>query len=649
MTNAKVKTNEETMQFETDVFRLLDIVANALYSNRDVFLRELISNSADACDRLRYEALQNPKLTKDSAPFNIRIKPDNNDMTLTIIDNGIGMNREELIENLGTIARSGTAAILDNLKKQGNEKDINLIGQFGVGFYASFMVSTKVEVISSKADEDTIWHWESDGQTGFTVREATKDEAKILTDAHGTALRLHIKGNSLDYLLEDKIKQIVLEYSDHVEMPIYLESKFEDKKKKPEDEEPINAASALWTRPKNDITEDQYREFYHHIGNVFDEPILTSHWTAEGKIEYTALLFVPTMRPWDLYDPERKNTLRLYVKRVFITDQLDSILYPWLRFVRGIVDSQDLPLNISREMLQTNPVVHKIRSGLTKKILSEIDRLSRDDEAAFITLWQQFGMVLKEGLYDALEHRDDIFKVCRFWSTNDPEKQTSLSDYIDRMKDDQDTIYYISGENAGSLRSSPQLEGFIARGLEVLLMTDTVDEFWLQQVREYKDKKFQSVTKGHIDLSKFDKKNDSEKDSETEDKEEEEKTDLTYLIAFLQTQLADQVAQVRLSRRLTESPVCLVAHESGVDMNMEKVLKIQQKYEPGTKRILEINADHPLIIKLGEMANESLDQDILKDSASLLMDQALIIQGDPLPDPSGFAKRMANFMQKGLL
>lgn len=649
MANTKVKNNEETMQFETDVFRLLDIVANALYSNRDVFLRELISNSADACDRLRYEALQNPGLTKNSAPFNIRLKPDNNDTTLTIIDNGIGMNREELIENLGTIARSGTAAILENFKKQGNEKDINLIGQFGVGFYASFMVSTKVEVISSKADEDTIWHWESDGQTGFTVREATKDEAKILADGHGTALRLHMKGDSLDYLLEDKIKQIVLEYSDHVETPIFLESKFEDKKKKPEEEDPINAASALWTRPKNEITEDQYREFYHHIGNVFDEPILTTHWTAEGKIEYTALLFVPTMRPWDLYDPERKNTLRLYVKRVFISDQLDSILYPWLRFVRGIVDSQDLPLNISREMLQTNPVVHKIRNGLTKKILSEIDKLSRDDEAAFITLWQQFGMVLKEGLYDALEHRDDIFKICRFWSTNDPEKQTSLSDYIDRMKEDQDTIYYISGENAASLRSSPQLEGFVARGLEVLLMTDTVDEFWLQQVREYKDKKFQSVTKGHIDLSKFDKKDDSEKDNDAENKEEEEKTDLTYLIAFLQTQLADQVAQVRISRRLTESPVCLVAHESGVDMNMEKVLKIQQKYEPGTKRILEINADHPLIIKLGDMANESLDQDMLKDSAKLLMDQALIIQGDPLPDPSGFAKRMANFMQKGLL
>lgn len=649
MTNAKVKNNQETMQFETDVFRLLDIVANALYSNRDVFLRELISNSADACDRLRYEALQNPKLTKNSAPFNIRIKPDNNDMTLTLIDNGIGMNREELIENLGTIARSGTAAILENFKKQGNEKDINLIGQFGVGFYASFMVSTKVEVISGKADEDAIWHWESDGQTGFTVREATKDEAKILADGHGTALRLHMKGNSLDYLLEDKIKQIVLEYSDHVETPIFLESKFEDKKKKPEEEEPINAASALWTRPKNEITEDQYREFYHHIGNVFDEPILTSHWTAEGKIEYTALLFVPTMRPWDLYDPERKNTLRLYVKRVFITDQLDSILFPWLRFVRGIVDSQDLPLNISREMLQTNPVVQKIRSGLTKKILGEIDKLSRDDEEAFITLWQQFGMVLKEGLYDALEHRDDIFKICRFWSTNSPDRQTSLSDYIDRMQEDQDTIYYISGENAASLRSSPQLEGFVARGLEVLLMTDTVDEFWLQQVREYKGKKFQSVTKGHIDLSKFDQKNDSEKENDAEDKEEEEKTDLTYLIAFLQTQLADQVAQVRISRRLTESPVCLVAHESGVDMNMEKVLKIQQKYEPGTKRILEINADHPLILKLGDMANDSLDQDILKDSAKLLMDQALIIQGDPLPDPSGFAKRMANFMQKGLL
>lgn len=646
MTNAQEKKTEDSnfsQPFETDVSRLLDIVANALYSNRDVFLRELISNAADACDKLRYQALQNSGLTKDSAPFAIHLYPDNQKTTLTLIDNGIGMNREDLIENLGTIARSGTSAMLENLKAQGQEKDINLIGQFGVGFYASFMVAKDVAVISQKAGESEIWHWKSDGKTGFDIREATEDEAKVLKDTHGTAIILNMKGDAFDYLLDDKINEIVLSYSDHIEVPIYLHSKVEQKK---EDEEltPINAASALWTRPKNEITPEQYKEFYHHIGHFFDDPILVTHWTAEGKIEYTALLYIPSMRPWDLYDPQRKNALRLYVKRVYITDKLETLLYPWLRFVRGIVDSQDLPLNISREMLQNNAVVQKIRHGITNKILGEIDKLSRDNAEAFATLWHQFGAVIKEGLYDALEHRENIFKVCRFFTTQEAEKQTSLEDYIARMKDGQDEIYYISGEKAEALRKSPQLEGFTARGVEVLIMTDTVDEFWLQQITEYKGKKFQSVTKGSVDLSKY----DTEK-TEEEKAEKPDTADLTHLTAFLNTQLADQISSVRLSRRLTESPVCLVANDGAVDMNMEKVLKIHQKYDPNVKKILEINPKHPLIQKLGAMANEDMDAEILKDSVKLLMDQALIIQGESLPDPSGFAKRMARFMEKGLV
>jgi molecular chaperone HtpG len=393
---------------------------------------------------------------------------------------------------------------------------------------------------------------------------------------------------------------------------------------------------------------------------VFDDPTLTMHWKAEGKIEYTALLYVPTLRPWDLYDPERKNTLRLYVKRVFITDQIDTLLYPWLRFVRGIVDSQDLPLNISREMLQTNPVVQKIRSGVTKKILSEMDKLSRDDETAFLSMWHQFGAVLKEGLYDAFEHRDDIFKVCRFFTTHDAVKPTSLDDYISRMKDGQEVIYYISGEKADSLRKSPQLEGFTARGLEVLLMTDTVDEFWMQQVGKYKEFKFQSVTKGQIDLSEFDNKAEEDAEEKKQDREDakkeklrKDKSELEPLINILHEKLADHISFARISRRLTESPVCLVADEQGVDMHMEKVLKIQQKFEPGVKKVLEINPDHPLIKKLGEIAKASekkdKDRELLEDAAAMLMDQALIIQGETLPDPAGFAKRMSTFMEKGIL
>ncbi len=649
MAEAKMKNeennNDETMNFETDVSRLLDIVTNALYSNRDVFLRELISNSADACDRLRYQALQDDKLTKGSAPFHIRLLTTIKNPNLTIVDNGIGMNREELISNLGTIARSGTAAILENLKNQGQEKDMNLIGQFGVGFYASFMIAHKVEVVSQKAGEPETWYWESDGKTGFTIREANDDEKAWLTDAHGTAIRLHVNSDSTDYLLEDEIKRIVLEYSDHVEVPIYFNKPEEGK----EDEQaPINAASALWTRPKSEITQEQYNEFYHHTGQLFDDPIMTTHWTAEGVIEYTALLFIPTMRPWDLYDPDRKTALRLYVKRVFITDKLDTLLHPWLRFVKGIVDSQDLPLNISREMLQSNPVVHKIRNGVTKKILSEIQKLSEKDEEAFDTLWGQFGAVLKEGLYDAIEHRPDLFKICRFNSTNKDAPMTSLDEYIERMKDGQDTIYYITGENAESLSRSPQIEGLISRGIEVLLMTDTVDEFWLQQVKDYKEKKFKSVTQGNINLDEFSDDKDSDAKNDNEETASDDDKEMDALTLMLQTQLAEQVNRVRVSKRLTESPVCLVADDGGVDMHMEKVLKLQQKYEPSNKPVLEINPTHPLIKKMANMVSKDAEQETLKDTALLLMDQALIIQGDSVTDPAAFAKRMASFIEKGL-
>jgi molecular chaperone HtpG len=644
--------NEQTHSFETDVSRLLDIVANALYSNRDVFLRELISNAADACDRLRYEALQNPKLTEGSRKFQIRLKPDNNDLTLRVSDNGIGMNREALVDNLGTIARSGTAAILEQIKTKGSEKDVSLIGQFGVGFYASFMVAKKVEVISRQAGDDTAWHWESDGRTGFAIREASEEEAAQLIDGHGTAITLHMKKDAIDYLLEDKVKQIVAAYSDHIAVPIFLDEKRKEEKDAEEEEQPVNAASALWTRPKSEIEESQYKEFYRHIGGVFDDPLMTMHWTAEGVIEYTALLFVPSLRPWDLYDPERKNALRLYVKRVFISDRLENMLYPWLRFVRGIVDTQDLPLNISREMLQTNPVVHKIRNGITKKILSEIDALSRKDEDAFLSLWGQFGMILKEGLYDAIEHRDALFKICRFASTHDAHKPASLDDYIGRMKDGQEHIFYISGEKAEALRTSPQLEGFKSRGIEVLLMTDTVDEFWLQQVSRYKEKKFQSVTKGNVDLDKFsgDTKNENETKEKNKEESKSEKQSLDKLKNALHDHLADQIAFVRVSKRLTESPVCLVADEQGVDMHMEKVLKIHQQYQPDAKRVLEINPDHALIKKLATLAEDPQGNEaVLQDSAALLMDQALIIQGESPSDPTAFARRMAQFMEKGLV
>lgn len=625
---------EEKMNFGTDVSRLLDIVANALYTNRDVFLRELISNAADACDKLRYESLQNAALTSGDPSFKITIKKDTDARTLTIADNGIGMNREDLVDNLGTIARSGTAAMVEAVKNAGQDKGaLNLIGQFGVGFYASFMVADRVEVVSRKAGDGKTWHWESDGRSGYTVREAAETETPLVSSGRGTTIILHLKDDAYDFLIEDKIKQVILAYSDHIAVPVFVG----------DDKEQINAASALWMRPKNEISQEQYTEFYHHIGHVFDEPMMTSHWRAEGKIEYSALLFIPTMRPFDLYEPGRKHAVRLYVKRVFITDQVQNLIYPWLRFVRGIVDSEDLPLNISREMLQNNPVVAKIRSGVTKRILSDLASLAEKDEFAYDTFWYQFGMVVKEGLYDAAEHREDIFKICKFFSTNANRSLTSLQGYIDRMKEGQDEIYYILGQSQESIERSPQLEGFKARGLEVLFFSDTIDSFWLQMAPEYKGKKFISVTKGNIDLDKFasdaDKKDDIEKPEEN----------IGALLAVLSAELKGEVKQVRLSKRLTDSPVCLIADETGVDMHMERVLKIQQNYQPvDNKKILEINADHTLIRKLAMLAEGNKDAPALKDAARLLYDQACIVQGEPVEDPSSFVRRMADFMQRGL-
>lgn len=644
--NMKQNTMDQDgkLSFGADVSRLLEIVAHALYSNRDVFLRELISNAADACDRLRYDALKNPALTQGAPDFSIRVTRDPGPRIVTVADNGVGMNRQELIDNLGTIARSGTAALMEQIKGAGEGKDkLSLIGQFGVGFYASFMVADRVEVVSRKAGEPQVWHWESDGRTGFTVREASKDEATRLPDGRGTCVLLHINDESSEYLLEDKLREVIQTYSDHISLPIYIGAA-----KAGEEQKSVNRAAALWTRPKNEITEHEYEEFYRHIGHGADDPLLTSHWKAEGKIEYTALLFVPTLRPWDLYDPTRKHAVRLYVRRVFIADDCDGLMYPWLRFMRGIVDSEDLPLNISREMLQHNPVITKIRSGVAKRVLSDLDRYARDNEAGYATFWGQFGAVLKEGLYDATEHRDDLLKVARFYSTAQ-DGLTSLADYVARMKDGQNAIYYISGENMDTLRNSPQIEGFRARGLEVLFFTDTIDDFWLQSIHDFQGKNFKSVTKGDIDLSSF-ARQDGKADGGAAEKNEAapDAPGLERLLTVLREELKADVGNVRATARLTDSAVCLVAADNEVDLRMERVLRIHQKYEPQSKRVLEINPGHPLVARLAALAAQDENSVTLADSAHLLLDQARIIQGEPVPDPAAFARRMAHFMERGL-
>ena len=631
---------QEKLNFGADVSRLLDIVANALYSNRDVFLRELISNASDACDRLRYEAISNPDLIKGAADFKLRVAKDTDNRTLTIADNGIGMNRDDLIENLGTIAKSGTASLMEQMGEVKDKKDkLNLIGQFGVGFYACFMIADKVEVVSRKAGEDTVWHWESDGRTGFTVREAKKKEAEKLIDGRGTSIMLHINDDASDYLIDEKVKHVIETYSDHIDFPIYLGA--------PEkDEKPVNQVTALWMRPKNEITPEQHAEFFRHIGFGFDDPLMTSHWRAEGKIEYTALLYMPTLRPMDLYDPNRSHAVKLYVKRVFISDNCDGLVYPWLRFMRGVIDSEDLPLNISRETLQDNPLIAKIRNNVTKRVLSDLDKLSQDEPEKFNAFWGQFGPVIKEGLYDAFEHREALLKITRFYSTHKDGELVSLADYVSRMPEEQDRIYYMSGEKLETLKNSPQLEGFKARGIEVLFFTDTIDDFWLQTVLDYDGKPFQSVTKGNIDLSKFD---GEESNDNAEDKKDEVlEPNLEALKAIVAETLQGEIGDVRFSGRMTDSPVCLVAGDNEVDLRMERVLRVNQKYEADSKRVLEINPKHPLVLRLADMAENAAEGEDLTDAAWLLLDQARIIQGEPITDPSGFARRMSSFMVRGL-
>lgn len=626
---------EERLSFQAEVSRLLDIVAHSLYSEKEVFLRELVSNASDACDRLRYAALTQPELSADDPNLKVRLLVDKEARTLTVVDNGIGMNREDLVENLGTIARSGTAAFMRSLKeteKAGDQKkDVNLIGQFGVGFYSAFMVATEVEVLTRKAGEAQGWRWLSDGKGEFTIAEATDLP-------RGTQIKLHLRDGDDEYLEEHRLASIVRKYSDHIAIPILFGAG--------DDAKALNSASALWMRPKNEITADQYKEFYHHVGHAFDDPWLTLHWRAEGAIEYTNLLFVPSSKPFDLFDPKRAHRVKLYVKRVFITDSAEGLLPPYLRFLRGVVDSEDLPLNISREMLQHNPMLAKIRAGITRRVLSELGKKSRDTEKAeeYAAFWENFGAVLKEGLYDDYEHRDELLKLMRFRTTAG-DGLVSLEEYLGRMKEGQEAIFTISGDDIETLKRSPQLEGFKAKGVEVLLLTDPVDEFWVPSVGSFQDKPFKSVTRGGADLGKI---------QGGEDKPAEEKAsegDLSDLLALLKLTLQDAVKDVRPSERLTDSAVCLVADENDMDMHLERLLKQHKQLgmdAPAAKRILEVNPAHPLIKRLAERAKASGAATSLDDAAWLLLDQARIVEGEALPDPAAFARRLASAMEKGL-
>jgi len=612
--------------FEAEVSRLLHMMVHSVYSEREIFLRELISNASDACDKLRYEGLTNEKLLEGTSDFAIDIQLDKETKTLTISDNGIGMNKEDLISHLGTIARSGTSAFVDNMS--GDEKsDTNLIGQFGVGFYSVFMVADKVEVISRKAGNKKAWAWISDGIGEYTVSDAKKD-------CSGTQVTLHIKDDATEFLEVMRLKNIIKTYSDHITLPITLISKNEDEKaEEKEVSEKVNDGTALWARPKSDITDDQYKEFYHHVAHSFDEPATTIHYRAEGKIEYTVLLFIPSQQPADLFEPSRKPKVKLYVKRVFITEDCEDLLPGYLRFMRGVIDSEDLPLNISREMLQNNPVMTSISGAVTKRILSDLEKKAKKDVKGYNDFWNNFGAVLKEGIYEDFARRDQILKISRFYTTAD-EELTSLEGYVSRMGEGQDTIYYITGDSLVAAKRSPQLEGFKAKNIEVLYLTDPVDEFWMQMVPEFDGKKFGSVTRGAADLD--DKKDDEKKENTPE---------MDALIAVIKTNLGEAVKDVRISNRLTDSAVCLVADDNDMDMHMERILKMHNKLDGGAStRVMEINAENSLIKTLAAAATKKNSVAALKDASQILLDQARIMEGDLPDDPVAFASRLSLMM-----
>ncbi len=596
--------------FQAEVAKLLHLMVHSVYSDRDVFLRELISNASDALDKLRYEGIAKPELLEKEATLSITITADKTAKTLTLTDTGIGMTADELAGNLGTIARSGTEAFV----KKAKDAAPDLIGRFGVGFYAAFMVADKVIVTSRKAGAAKTHSWESDGLGTFTVEEAAKAP-------RGTTITLHLKDDAKDFLDAWKIESVVKAYSDHIAHPIMLAGEGDPRQ--------INSGSAIWTRAKNDVTAEQHKEFYAALAHAAGDPALTIHYRAEGRHEYNVLLYVPGEKPFDLYDPERKGRQKLYVRRVFIADDA-QLLPPYLRFVRGVVDSSDMPLNLSREMLQNNPDVAAVRKAVTNRVLQELKKLSEKDAAAFSKIWEHFAPVIKEGLYEDFERREQILEFARFASTKAP--VLTLKDYVAGLKENQTSIYYITGEDAAKAAASPQLEGYKARDIEVLLLTDPVDSFWVRTVMGFEGKPFVSVTQGAGDI-------DSIKPADAPQDESKADAATEALIGKIKVALGDKVKDVRVSKRLTESAVCLV-NDAMMDRNLERLLSRQKDSGVAISApVLEINPNHGLIKAL------TTSNDVT-DAAFLLLDQAFILEGEQVADPAGFARRMGVVMAK---
>ncbi len=616
-----VKANQETHGFQTEVKQLLHLMIHSLYSNREIFLRELISNASDAADKLRFEALKDDSLYEDDAELKIRVEYNKEQKTVTVIDNGIGMSRDEVIEHLGTIAKSGTRQFFESLTGD-QSKDSQLIGQFGVGFYSCFIVASKVEVVTRRAGLSRAEgvRWTSNGESDYTIE--TVDRPR-----RGTKVILHLRDDMDEFLDAYRLRNIITTYSDHITLPIVMDKEGEDEK----GEETVNKATALWTRNKRDISDEEYNEFYKHVGPDFENPMAHVHSKVEGKLEYTSLLYVPARAPFDLWDREQRHGIKLYVRRVFIMDDAEQLLPAWLRFVRGIVDSDDLPLNVSREILQHNKVIDSIRAGCTKKVLGLLKDMADKDPEKYAEFWKIFGKVLKEGVIEGQEYQDDLSALFRFASTKeDADEQTiSLQDYVSRMQEGQKAIYYVTAESHATASNSPHLEIFQKKGIEVLLLTDPIDEWVTTHLNEFDGKPLKSVNKGELDLGEV-------QDDEEKKQEEQKNKDFSKLADRIKSTLEARVKDVRITSRLTTSPACLVSDDNDMGRHLEQILKASGQAIPGSKPILEINPDHPIVKKI----DSEQDEDKFADWSHILFDQALLSEGGQLEDPASFVHKL---------
>jgi molecular chaperone HtpG len=623
------ENRSESRPFEADVAKLLQLMVHSVYSDKSVFLRELIANAADACERLRYESIADPALVGDDSKPRITLAIDADKRQLTVEDNGIGMSRDEMVEALGTIARSGTKAFLDRLEAAQGGEDTALIGRFGVGFYSAFMVAERVDVISRRAGTDAAWLWSSDGQGTFAVSPAEPGDAP----RRGTRVVLHLMEDAKSYTERLTIERLIKAKSGHVPVPIVIVEKVGAAPTE------ITDGAALWAKPKSEITGADYTDFYRSIAGQLDEPALTIHFHAEGRQDYTTLFFVPGSRPFDLFDPDRKGRIKLYVKRIFITDDAE-ILPRYLRFVRGLVDSADLPLNVSREKIQESPLLAAIRKGATSRVLGELERLADKEPQTYTKIWELFGAVLKEGIYEDFERRDALLALARFKTTGPADVWRSLKDYVAALKTNQTAVYYLAGNDVERLKSSPHLEGFRARGVEVLLLPDPVDSFWVMSGVSFDGKPFKSVTQGSADLALIPLIDAKEAPAP------ELQDSVKSFLVFMQGTLGDAVAQVRASDRLTDSAVCLVASDTGPDRALEKLLAGAGRLNAASKPILEVNPRHQLVVALAALGED--ERTLKEDAAHLLLDEARVLEGDRPADARSFSDRLARVLGRSL-